>query len=240
MVDNREYHFGMGALNRAAVAALTFFLMWSFVALSAAQTSHTSTALGASPSVSSIGFGGRGNAPRGLPPSVNSIGFGRNGPGRVGVPPNHAHHPRDFSRSRGAYYFPYAYPYVVDGPPVGAYDETDDDDSYNSGPTIFDRRGSGSDYSEQRSNVRESRVANTQPNTEPEAETKPQPPTVLVFKDGHQVEVANYAIVGTTLYDLSDSRRWKIALADLDLPATTKQNDDRGLDFQVPSSAQAN
>ncbi len=240
MVDNREYHLGMSALNRAAVVALTFFLMSLFVTLSAAQTSHTSTALGASPSVNSIGFGGRGNAPRGLPPSVNSIGFGRNGPGRVGVPPNYGHRSHDFSRSRGAYYFPYAYPYVVDGPPVGAYEEADDDDSYNGGPTIFDRRGSGRDYAEQSSNVRESRLDSAPPTAELETETKPQPPTVLVFKDGHQVEVANYAIVGTTLYDLSDSRRWKIALADLDLPATTKQNDDRGLDFQVPSSAQAN
>jgi hypothetical protein len=205
---------------------------------SSAQTSHTSTALGASPSVGSIGFGGRGNAPRGLPPSVNSIGFARNGGGRVGVPPSHAHHSRDFSRSRGAYYFPYAYPYVVDGPPVAAYDESDDD-SYNGGPTIFDRRGPGTEYSEQPAITRESHVDNVSA-VPPEADSTPQTPTVLVFKDGHQIEVANYAIVGATLYDLSDTRRWKIALADLDLPATTKQNDDRGLDFQVPSGAQAN
>ena len=239
MVDNREYDFSMSGLNRAAVVALTFLLMPAFAMLSAAQTSHTSTALGASPSVSSIGFGGRGNAPRGLPPSVNSIGFGRNGGPRAGVSPSHAHHSRDFSRSRAAYYFPYAYPYVVDGPPVGAYDESDDD-SYNGGPTIFDRRGPGQiTRSSQRMFANQESIG-SQVNAEPEAETKPQPPTVLVFKDGHQVEVANYAIVGTTLYDLSDTRRWKIALADLDLPATTKQNDDRGLDFQVPSSVQSN
>ncbi len=30
-----------------------------------------------------------------------------------------------------------------------------------------------------------------------------QPQTILVFKDGHQVEVANYAIVGNTLFDLT-------------------------------------
>ncbi len=67
-----------------------------------------------------------------------------------------------------------------------------------------------------------------------------QPQTVLVFKDGHEVEVANYAIVGSTLYDLSSGHRQKISLSDLDLSATSKQNDDRGIDFQVPTTSQAN
>jgi hypothetical protein len=64
-----------------------------------------------------------------------------------------------------------------------------------------------------------------------------QPPTVLVFKDGHQSDVLNYAIVGDTLFDLSAGRTRKIRLADLDLPATRKANDDRGVDFQIPASA---
>ncbi len=67
-----------------------------------------------------------------------------------------------------------------------------------------------------------------------------QPRTVLVFKDGHEVEVANYAIVGSTLYDLSDNRARKVALAELDLSATVKHNDDRGVDFRVPSATRAN
>jgi hypothetical protein len=57
---------------------------------------------------------------------------------------------------------------------------------------------------------------------------------VLVFKDGHQAEVQNYAIVAGTLFDLGAGRTHKIQLADLDLPATRKVNDDRGVDFQVP------
>ena len=73
---------------------------------------------------------------------------------------------------------------------------------------------------------------------EPEATPTPdQPRTVLVFKDGHQLEVENYAIVGSTLYDLTEGRRHKIPLSDLDLDATTKQNDERGVDFQVPSGS---
>ena len=65
----------------------------------------------------------------------------------------------------------------------------------------------------------------------------PDAPTTLVFKDGHQVEVENYAIVGQTLYDLTSGHPRKVALASLDLEATEKENDDRGIVFQVPPSS---
>ena len=67
-----------------------------------------------------------------------------------------------------------------------------------------------------------------------------QPSTLLIFKDGHQQEVSNYAIVGATLYDLSDGRTKKVQLADLDLTATVKQNDQRGVEFQLPAQANLN
>jgi hypothetical protein len=70
---------------------------------------------------------------------------------------------------------------------------------------------------------------------EPQAPAADQPDTVLVFRDGHSIEVTNYAIVGDTIYDLSQGSRHKIALADLDLNATAKQNDARGLDFRLPT-----
>jgi hypothetical protein len=62
-----------------------------------------------------------------------------------------------------------------------------------------------------------------------------QPSTVLVFKDGHMSTVVNYAIVNDTLFDFGDGFTRKVPLADLDLPATQKVNDSRGVDFQVPS-----
>jgi hypothetical protein len=71
---------------------------------------------------------------------------------------------------------------------------------------------------------------------EPEVPVTAQPSTVLVFKDGHQSDVLNYAIVGDTLFDISAGRTHKILLADLDLPATQKTNQDRGVDFQIPGS----
>ncbi len=63
---------------------------------------------------------------------------------------------------------------------------------------------------------------------------------LLVFKDGHKLEVGNYAIVGPTLFDLTPGHPRRVAFADLDLEATRQQNDDRGVTFQLPPSAQAN
>lgn len=75
-----------------------------------------------------------------------------------------------------------------------------------------------------------------QPPTAPPPEVKPGEPTVLVFRNGKQQQVTNYAIMGDSLY-VFDQGRKKIALADLDIPATVKANDDRGMEFRVPPSA---
>jgi hypothetical protein len=61
-----------------------------------------------------------------------------------------------------------------------------------------------------------------------------EPATALVFRDQHVEEVRNYAISGGTLWVLSDKAAKKIPLAQLDIDATVKMNDDRGVDFQVP------
>ena len=66
----------------------------------------------------------------------------------------------------------------------------------------------------------------------------PVPATVLIFRDQHQQEVRNYAIVGQTLWSFGP-RTQKIPLADLNLAATTKANDDRGLTFRVPAANEA-
>lgn len=61
------------------------------------------------------------------------------------------------------------------------------------------------------------------------------PPTVLVFRDQRKQELQNYAIVGQTLWDFEPQRTRKIPLSDLDLQATIKANDDRGVTFRVPN-----
>ena len=65
------------------------------------------------------------------------------------------------------------------------------------------------------------------------------PGTVLVFRDQHKEEIQNYAIVGQTLWNFAPQRTEKIHLADLDLPATTKANDERGVIFRLPIASEA-
>lgn len=61
-----------------------------------------------------------------------------------------------------------------------------------------------------------------------------EPATVFIFKDGHQIETRNFAIMGETLYDFSGSVLKKVQLTDLDKNATIKANDDRGITVKLP------
>ena len=66
------------------------------------------------------------------------------------------------------------------------------------------------------------------------------PPAVLVFRDGHQEEVAKYTIVGATISIKTDywsTGSWtrKIPIAELNLAATLQANQERGAKFSLPS-----
>jgi hypothetical protein len=156
-------------------------------------------------------------------------------------------HPRH-TTVNGTAYYPYVYalpvPYTVD---VADADQSSDEDNdndndanYQGGPTIFDRRGAGADSYIPPSSDGPGDPVEVASAQAPVDDDTPQPPTTLVFKDGHQIEVGNYAIVSQTLYDLTVGHPRKIALGDLDIPATQKQNDDHGVVFQLPPGAQAN
>jgi hypothetical protein len=136
-------------------------------------------------------------------------------------------------------YIPYGVPYAAD-PDDDAANEADAYDSGSGGAGT-----AGQDVTAKHS-VRHSSGRRTGQGSTPDSspkETAPapsedpvvvQPATVLVFKDGHRTDVVNYAIVGDTLFDFADGRARKILLADLDLAATQKVNDDHGVDFKVP------
>jgi hypothetical protein len=74
----------------------------------------------------------------------------------------------------------------------------------------------------------------TRPRQEPTA-----PPTVLIFRDGHQAEVHNYAVTEQTLWIFSEERARKVPLADLDLDATRQANEERGVEFAVQAKPTA-
>ncbi|HUS19980.1 MAG TPA: hypothetical protein VMZ25_10040, partial [Terriglobales bacterium] len=57
----------------------------------------------------------------------------------------------------------------------------------------------------------------------------------LVFRNGQRLDIANYAIVGKTLWVFDEQRARRIALADLNLEATTKLNADNGFEFKLPA-----
>ncbi len=221
---------------------------------------------GVPPSVTSMGPG-RGPTP-GVPASVTSLGPNGFQPDNqffqfpqcclnplFPLNPNpplfrHRHHPFPvFPVAVPVYAAPY-YPDIVSAP----VDDSMEDD-YRGGPTIFDRRGYGdrrfqdrgdedrrdrdrdegrrydSRYDDRRSDDRAIRG---------DSLDSPHPDTVLVFKDGHKLEVKNYVIQGDMLYDLTPGHSRKIALAELDVPATQKQNDDQGITFQLPARPSGN
>jgi len=73
------------------------------------------------------------------------------------------------------------------------------------------------------------------------SDRQPPQPTVLVFRDGHRVEVSDYTIADGFLYASSDYYRsgsWnrKIELAALNLDETVSTNRSRGLTFRLPSA----
>jgi hypothetical protein len=66
------------------------------------------------------------------------------------------------------------------------------------------------------------------------------PPAVLVFRDGRREQVSSYTIMSGTIYSKADywtfgSWTRKIQIADLDVPATLKLNQEQGLNFLLPA-----
>ncbi len=60
---------------------------------------------------------------------------------------------------------------------------------------------------------------------------KAPPALILVFRDGTRTEVQDYAVVGKTFWDLSSHGMRKYPVSELDLQASIKANQARGLEF---------
>ena len=171
-------------------------------------------------------------------PPPTGASFGRNGSFSTGSisHPHHTHKPNNghppSHNANGAAYYPYVYalpvPYAVDV--SDAQQASNSEDAANPGDSDPDSDAAGA----------QNYNGDPPSNMADPAPEAPQPATTLVFKDGHQLEINNYAIVSQTLYALTPGHPRKIALSDLDLPATEKQNDDHGIIFQLPPSTQAN
>lgn len=177
-------------------------------------------------------------------PQFNSIYYGR-----APYPSNTPVNRRGRGRNARSYAPAYAYPVYVPVPVMAEGDDVEaaptviPADEEAPAPTIFENRAKtrplaaddndesryGTHYLDQRETAA----------TAPAAEQRPVPAfpaVVLVYKDGHEREVRNYAIVGQYVYDLGEFVAKKIPLAELNLKATLKANNDRGLDFTLPAS----
>ncbi len=60
------------------------------------------------------------------------------------------------------------------------------------------------------------------------------PATVLIYRDQHQREVRNYAIVDDLIYVFTPQRTERVPLSVIDVQATIRANQDRGVDFRLP------
>jgi hypothetical protein len=153
----------------------------------------------------------------------------------------HHHYPRTLG-----YMYPYA-PYYYGAYAPYALDYDYDDSPYTGYIAGTFNSNSGYAYPPQYSPSPNSSPAPVSSTPEPQSYQQQKPnrrasdelaePTVLVFRDGHRQEVANYAIMGPTLFVLSGPRS-RIPVAELDIPATERENQSRGLDFHVPGKAQ--
>ncbi len=239
MLAGEEYHFNMRY-------RLTQWIAIALVLVSAAL------AQGPPASVTSPGFGGNFGKSNGVPASVTSPGFGKIDTGRVFFN-RPGHHPFPGAGTpRRQHFFPntpfggavYAVPYYV---PVAVEVPVDDTmeqvpaqpGQYLGGPTLFDRRGPGTAVPVAPAPRREPESAMEAAPVKEPAPVADQPQTLLIFKDGHHIAVQNYAIVGDLLYDMTPGHSRKVLLADLDLDATTRQNDERGIDFRLPPQPKA-
>ena len=130
--------------------------------------------------------------------------------------------------------YPYAgyYPWYPDSLDYQNDDQTADSYADGNYPGPY-REDSGLQRDVQTLNGKIDRLqADVEARNRPKPETEPA--TALVFRDQHVEEVHNYAIAGGTLWVLNDQAAKKIPLTQLDIAATVKMNDDRGVDFQVP------
>jgi len=241
MTDFWEYHKPMRPSISAPVALFGSLAVALFLALPALAQVN-----GAPASVTSPGFGGHPvNGPRSSVTSVGPQGY---------APPQHNHvrtsgndrndhrGQKDGSHAVGPVWYAIPVPYAVDNAvsedqPADAEDTADGP----AGPTVYDRRGPGgpppAPTAKSPAPAHPAELAEEAPAVDPDP---PLPPTLLVFKDGRTLEVNNYAIQGQTVYDLTPGHRRKIALIDLDLDATRKQNDERGITFQLPQGTHVN
>lgn len=196
--------------------------------------------------------GGAGFAPHGgMRPGASFASPGRSfhrGPGFHGpnrgpriIIGNPFRHGRSFRHG----FSPYAaYPYYVWYSPFWGWDNSSYDsreDYANAYAAAQYQTNAEIDrLSNEVEQLRDERANAPQPPSRPSLQTQAETgsdqdlPVILVFLDKHIQEVRNYAVANEMVVAFDGTRTRKYPLMDIDLAATMKLNDERGVNFNVP------
>jgi hypothetical protein len=113
-------------------------------------------------------------------------------------------------------------------------------DSYQQVGSAGDRNVAGNKWHQTRLEPERRSAASQTPEAAPQTAAAEPGPVVLVYRDGHRETVAEYSIVGRTLYAVKDywqSGSWTrpIPLITVDVPATIAASRAAGGKFLLPS-----
>jgi hypothetical protein len=184
-------------------------------------------------------MGSFSHAPVSMNHGASFSGFSHSNHVTFNTSPNHFHHFHNQFRRR-FFAYPY-YPYYGYDPylwgSASSYDSSDE--YYQQNQQLSQQVNELSNEVARLRDEQEIRAYTplpTERQATPQAAAKSEVsvPTVLVFRDQHREDISNYAVVGRTVWVFNQDRARKIPLAELDVPATVKINDDRGVDFNVP------
>ncbi|MBZ5647904.1 MAG: hypothetical protein LAN37_11860 [Acidobacteriia bacterium] len=248
-------------MKRAGIIAVVLFAaaaMGQVRGVPASVTSQTSKGYtpGVPASVTSLGPNGwQGRSQFGTPPALPPTTFYCFGGGMVCAPGTgpsgsggRRHHHQGSGYGYGGYgYVPYYYPayptYPMNytdtaAPGYVQMEPSPAEDADPPAPTIFERRATTRPYARDEQRYDQDYRP---PSADPRAKSAPisvgeVETTTLVYRNGREFDIHNYAIVGHTLFNLDGTGPFRIQLAELDVPATTKLNSDRGVDFKIPAN----
>jgi len=176
-------------------------------------------------------------APRFAPPSGYRVPLnrGRSG-GRDGY--RRDRYRRPYFSVRSTYLAPGLlnyWPYELGYPEFSGYYNTETNASTSSAS-----QQDVQDYAQAQDNTpAESYRPQYQPNT-PSAPPASEPELTVIFKDGHSLQIRNFALTGSTLIVLDEAasgRERRIPLDQVDVPATARSARDAGLDFTPPAGS---
>jgi hypothetical protein len=136
-------------------------------------------------------------------------------------------------------YIPYAVGYAMDEGKAAPQDGAPQNDDAEADSDYPAEKGQFSDLDDMNDSYAQGEPSDQMAPEVPPDPVVVQPATVLVFKDGRRSDVVNYAIVGDTLFDFDEGATRKIMLADLDLAATGRANEVRGVEFNLPPASHA-